>query len=281
MCRQWRAALAPAALWTALDLSPRSGVVRPAAPALAYDSVSQRLPLLLLAAAARARGGLTFLDVSDCPGIHAEPRGALATVLAANAALRELVLYDLDGDMRAHTDLEDVQRLLESAPSLTALRADVLVPSWRVARRVLRGEPPYAPLRLRRLRVEADEEDSERAFAEDLGAHASLTALEPVSEPRDAAALNALVDAALALRLRALTLIHTHISVPPLARLLAAGSALKELTLTGMIFYPLCDAADVGTLADALRRSSLRRRGSAVRRIARCGRAVAAHAGRF
>ncbi len=76
VCRGWRATLAERSLWTTLDLSPESGVVRRHATAA-----------LLCAASARAGGGVRVLNVISCKITF----NKLRPVCAANAgALREL-----------------------------------------------------------------------------------------------------------------------------------------------------------------------------------------------
>jgi hypothetical protein len=64
VCRAWHDALLERSLWTRLDLSPAGGV--------AYERVTDAL---FRGAAAKARGGLTALDVQ-----------ALRTVAAAQSA---------------------------------------------------------------------------------------------------------------------------------------------------------------------------------------------------
>jgi hypothetical protein len=74
--RGWGAVLSERSLWLCLDLSPSSGV-----RILVTDAV-------LVGAAAKARGQLAALDVSDCDYVTFD---ALLAVVQANAgALREL-----------------------------------------------------------------------------------------------------------------------------------------------------------------------------------------------
>jgi hypothetical protein len=78
VCKPWCAAVAERSLWTRLDLSETSGVTHAVTPAL------------LRAAAAKARGALTALDVSGV-WLPLYDDGVLREVVAANAgALREL-----------------------------------------------------------------------------------------------------------------------------------------------------------------------------------------------
>jgi hypothetical protein len=109
VCTDWRDKLAERSLWTRLDLSDTSGVAHAVTPAL------------LRAAAAKARGALTALDVS---GAHRLSRDAgltsLRSVLAANAGtLRELRCW--------HTPISVklLETLLRAAPRLRVCEADV------------------------------------------------------------------------------------------------------------------------------------------------------------
>jgi hypothetical protein len=139
VCRGWGAALSERSLWLRLDLSPSSGV-----RVLVTDAV-------LAGAAAKARGQLAALDVSDCDllSFHA----LLATVRANGGALRELCA-GARGNFLHTLDTGRVHRLLEAAPQLAACHADVLGGAAVAdARRMLRNEPPFEPLRLRVLCV--------------------------------------------------------------------------------------------------------------------------------
>jgi hypothetical protein len=226
-------------LWLRLDLSPASGGL--ACPAT---------DALLHAAAARAAGSLQSLDVTDCTEITYE---ALRAVAAANAgALREL---------RACGNLEPVQveALLHAAPQLRMLEVPV-GGTLDEARSVLRNDPPFGPVRVRRLRVYGGDfgEDDVLMLAADMSAHVWLMALKlfhmPLNTP---AVLDAVVDAALAHRLSSLELEVCGLapaSAPALARLLGGG-ALTALSINTCGLRWLDDSA-VAVLGDALRASS-------------------------
>jgi hypothetical protein len=223
---------------------------------------------LLLAASARAAGGLVALDVSRCCNI---PDAVVLRVVAANAgALRELRVCH--GDTRAGLSLSVVGALLRAAPRLRALHADLDCDAAE-AHLALRNEDVFGPLRVRQLRVrDAPTPDAAGAtLSRDVAAHASLRALclqgahgwlaAPgwLTVP---GALDALVDAALAVRLHTFSLLDSDVPLvtvagPALARLLDGGT-LTTLTLSG--FRTLAEEADTDAatapLRDALRASS-------------------------
>ncbi len=247
VCRGWRAVLLERSLWMRLDLSATSGVVQRQQPAV--------LDSLLRCAAARAGGGLLSLRV-DCSVL---PLGTLLPVVAANAgALREL---------RVHVPYEAVgffpvavEAVLRDAPLLdvfvTDLQCDdIYLPA---ARRILRNEAPFGPLHVRHLRALIGYEDEAGivAFAADVAAHASLQALSLLYAQLDtAAALDAVVDAALARRMHRVLFRHCDLSpasAPALARLLG-GDALTTLECEGM---HLLDAPVARVLVAALRANS-------------------------
>ncbi len=242
VCKAWRALLAPRSVWARIDLSPASGV-RAASDALLH------------AAAMRARGALCALDVSDCGRIT---RTGLDAVLAVNAgALRELRVAGTRLLCRHDVDA----LLLRAAPQLRILEADV----WCMpadAHALLRGDAPYAPLRVRRLTVMRggrEDDDKVLALAADVAEHTSLTSLQlehaALSAP---AALDAVVDAALARQLRKLALLYcrlTPAAAASLARLLACGGALRELTLSNC-GRELLNEPTAALLGDALRRNA-------------------------
>jgi hypothetical protein len=244
VCRGWRVTLDELSLWTRLDLSPTSGVTREVTDAV------------LAGASAKARGQLAALDVSGCDDVSFD---ALLAIVQANVgALREL-----RAGARMNTeqtlDTNRIERLLQAAPQLVACHADVRdwisVPD---ARRMLRNEPPFQPLRLGTLSVifGADDEASVFDLAADLAVHASLTNLDTCRAPvATLAALNALVDAALACGLVSLRLMLSQLSrasAPALARLLSS-TALKELFISGARDDQLLDGPSAALLGDALR----------------------------
>jgi hypothetical protein len=246
VCRGWRVTLDEVSLWTWLNLSPSSGLhVR------VTDAV-------LAGAAAKARGQLAALDVSDCDDVTFD--ALLAVVHANTGALRELCVgpYLDNGDNTGTLGAENIQPLLVAAPQLTACHAAVSgIASVANARRMLRNEAPFQPLRLCALCVgfEGADEASAVALAPDLAAHASLTSVHldgaPLHMP---AALDAVVDAALARQMSSLRFVHCRISpasVLALARLLG-GSALTELFISQRREQML-DAPAAALLGAALR----------------------------
>jgi hypothetical protein len=211
---------------------------------------------LLHAAAARAGGGLQSLDVTDCAVITQQ---ALRAVAAANAgALRELRAKCARS---CSLDISQVEALLHAAPRLHMLEVslyDCLENAWRV----LRYDPPFGPVRVRRLRVYGDDlgegEDDVLLLAADMSTHVGLMALAVLCLPLNTpAALDAVVDAALARRLSSLELTGCYLcpaSAPALARLLGGGS-LTALSIDNNCSRLLNDTA-VAVLGDALRASS-------------------------
>lgn len=234
-----RAALADSShLWTGVvDLSRGSGVRR------ASDA-------LLLAASARAGGALRALDVSGRlaadggdPGAGTVSPAALVDVLLDNAAalrrVRALCADEPAPGEAVCSPLPLLVQVLSAAPRLATLEADVQC-SAAECRAVLRNEPPFGALRVRRLYVArrfVDGEASVAALARDLSLHPSVRELVLLGAPlggADGAALAAVVDAAVSARLTALSLCLCRLgppSMPHLARLLRRASAAASLTL--------------------------------------------------
>jgi hypothetical protein len=220
VCHAWCDVLSERSLWLHLDLSPSGGVAR-----------TRVTDALLHGAAAKARGGLTALDVSECEQLTHE---ALLEVVTANAgALIELRQQFLKRMVLA----EHLTALLFAAPLLTVCHANAQADA-AAACRMLRNELPFGPLHLHSLSVEQPWLGGEAhvcAFAADMTASASslahlMLADAPLGGLR---ALDAVVDAALARRLPTLMLFESSLSaasVPALARLLS-GSALITLFL--------------------------------------------------
>jgi hypothetical protein len=246
VCKAWREVLLERSMWTRLDLSPAGGV-----------ALARVTDALLRAAAAKARGGLTALDVSGCGRLAHE---TLLEVVTANAgALTELRQQLLTDTVTA----EQVEALLGAAPLLRVCHADAHAAA-AAACRMLRNEPPFGPLRLNTLLVHAAWPGGEadvRAFAADMMASASsLSNLMLNRAPLDGhGALDAVVDAALIRRLPHLALYHSSLShasvVRALARLLG-GSTLKTLILQHIGPEPLFFSGPEGSaaiLAAALR----------------------------
>jgi hypothetical protein len=218
VCRGWRAVLGDVSLWLRLDLSAESGV----ASRMVTDA-------LLQAAAARAGGSLLSLTVMDCPAVTREALLAVATASAVTLREARLCLGAL-GELSC----EQLEALVRTAPLLRTLHADVTCTAAE-ARRLLRNEPPFEALRVRRLAVstfEAGGEVAMLALAADMTthdvAHASLQELCLFDLPLNAAAvMDALVQAALTCRLRRLDLLACRLSpasAPALARLLGGGA---------------------------------------------------------
>jgi hypothetical protein len=248
VCKGWYATLNERSLWTRLDLSATAGLVRRAPDAL------------LRAAAARAGGQLQALHLTDCKVITHE---ALLAVAHANAdTLTELRMET--GHIHNPFSLaivEQVTAVLGAAPRLRLLAADVLCRDFAVAHQLLHNEGAFAALRMRKLRVDnvdAHDEASVLALAADLAAHTSLTEVCLLHAPLGTlAALGAVVDAAVALRLGLLRLAGCRVTpacAPALARLISAGT-LTELDVTSTAVQ-LLDQPAAALVADALRANS-------------------------
>jgi hypothetical protein len=220
VCRAWRAALADPALWARLAL-----------PA------GRASDALLRTAVGRARGALRSLDLSACDTIsHAT---LIAVVTASGATLRELRLRRPDecAEPGQFRDYERVAALCCAAPQLQLFSIRDVTCVAEHAIPLLRNEPPFAAVRLRRLHAVWFHAASVLALAAALPAHASLASLFVDHAPLDApGCLDALVHAVVACRaLRALTFSGCDLALAPaaapaLARLLAAG-ALASLCL--------------------------------------------------
>jgi hypothetical protein len=246
VCRGWHTTLEEPSLWTRLDLSPSSGVrVRVTDAALA-------------AAAGKARGQLAALDVSGCDDVTFD--ALLAVVQANGGALRELCAGAPEHNSLQFFGAGRIERLLQAAPQLIVCHAEVL--NWSSvanARRTLRNEPPFQPLRMRALCVDSPGGADEAAVCEvaaDIAAHASLRHLElPTAPLGTPAALGAVVDAALAGQMHSLCLLGCRLSpasAPALSRLLLGSGTLTELSIS-QLGQQLLDGPSAALLADALR----------------------------
>ncbi len=147
--------------------------------------------------------------------------------------------------------------MLCAAPQLRTLEADVLCANTAEAQRALRNEPPFGPLRVRKLLLiaRAATADAVIALAADLATHASLAGVSLQHLSLGApGALDAVVDAALARRLSSVGLHDdcdlSPASAPALARLLS-GDTLMELCIQGG--PRLLDEPAAALLANALR----------------------------
>jgi hypothetical protein len=249
VCRAWNAALAERSLWARLDLSPTSGIT-----VAVTDAV-------LRAAAARAGGQLEALDLSDC---IIDFDAVLDVVNASGATLRTLCLCDSPnktGAERTVLECVQVEAFLGAAPQLRVFDLDVRCQAIAEASRLLRGDPPCTPARVQALTLyedaeQAPEEAAVLALVADVADHAWLGQLTLVCVPLDtAAALDALVDAALARQLRAVNLVRCQLSpasAPALARLLVGG--LVRLAIFTM--QPRLDVPAALLLSNALRTST-------------------------
>ena len=198
VCPAWRGALNEPRLWTELDLTRASGVVARVTPAL------------LLAAATRAGGRLEQLCMTETPLL----RTALLAVFAANVdtlrlfRLERQFTHDYIGGTALETLLRAAPRqcVVEAAVAARYVDANIL---HSHAHPVLRNTPPFHALRVRVLHIVGAgmEATDAAAFAADLVAHPSLQELTLSSASLDTfAAVDAVVDAALALRLTKLVL---------------------------------------------------------------------------
>jgi hypothetical protein len=246
VCRGWRSVLTERSLWTRLDLSATSGVVVRAPPNF------NELDALLRCAAVRSGGALQSLHINGGCVTHE----ALLEVVAANAgALGELHARD-DVHWIGFSTAEG-EALLAAAPLLRVFGTGMYCTDEdaQVARRALRNEAPFGLLRVHSLYAEVGgDEAGVVAFAADVAAHASLRGLMLVGAPLStAAALDAVVDAALARRMQTVALNDcslTAASAPALARLLRSD-ALTTLECVGNT--NLLDAPAAAELAAALR----------------------------
>ena len=256
VCRAWRDALAEPSLWSRLDMS---GVC----------AEEERFVNMFRGAAGRARTQLCQLDISRC---HVEME-VLLPVLTANAgSLRGLHLHTVCAyTVNVGQAMPSVEAVVAAAPLLQVLTVENARCLWEDAPRMLRREPPFVPLQMRRLVVHFSGADGvvggmERfeRFAAALADAALQPALLHVrvfgADTAQPALMGALADVALARRLRELTLdCCLPPAAAPLARLLTNGSlTLLEISEEAVTGYhtPLFDADDAALVAGALRVST-------------------------
>jgi hypothetical protein len=221
VCRAWRDALADPCQWLHLDLRAHDD-----ADAEADEEEEDGAPrvssrwaprdALLAALAARARGGLLSLRVRGCARVSAD---AVVAVVLANARLAALRVRCADA--HAAWPLLAVRRLLAAAPpALRAFHADVAVSRFIDAQAVI--DPPtttLARLRCRSLRLVPPDDARAAAWPEPSlvalglclsapGAGARVAALHVRRVALTPAGLHALVGAALAARLRGVSLVR-------------------------------------------------------------------------
>jgi hypothetical protein len=204
--------------------------------------------------AARLRGKPSFHD-------------ALCAVLARNATLRELCICTSAGQAIT-TTASEVEALLLAAPQLRALEVDLITCNDAVKTgRALRNEPPFGPLRVRKLLVNGSfSGELLPALMVDMAAHVSLQ-LDGLAMCgvffNSPAMLDAVVDAAIARRLSTVELTHCYLfdlhAAPALLARLLEGGALTTLVLDlhcvgAHRFIESVDAA--APLAQALRAST-------------------------
>ncbi len=153
-----------------------------------------------------------------------------------------------------------MEALLHAAPQLRTLKVSLQV-SLHNARRVLRNDPPFWPVRVRHLSVlgGGESEVDVLMLAADVSAHVGLTVLELTAlRLHTPASLAAVVDAALARRVSSLELDSCGLSpasAPALARLLDGGS-LTALRVNDHEVRWQDDPALAVLFCDALRASS-------------------------
>ena len=238
--RAWRDALsAERALWTHLDLSATSGVARVTLP--------------LLAAAARADGGLESVDLSHAHMPRTCPSDFIISLLAvctANAlTLRKL---NVIAPSNLVFTFEELCAMLNAAPSLQQLEVGTYFENVLEVFQALRREGVFAPVHLQEVMFVLTglpplEDEQLFQLAAACGAHESLQRLvlvDALSGTR--AALEAVVEAALAAQLEELDLTDcvNGAFTPALARLLSQSTRLTSLTVCSAT-TPAHLAADV------------------------------------
>jgi hypothetical protein len=227
----------------------------------------------LRAAVARAGGALVALDVTGCRRIM--PAALLAAVTANGSTLRELLCSssrdDAVGANTAWTGFDELPPLLLAAPQLRVLDSDVQCSdeegdeALQRAYSLLCSEPPFQPLRVRFLSMSAEDvlhinEADALALAAGVAAHPWLLGVQllHIVFP-NGAAVDALLDAALARRVTSLKLSFcdgiTPANVPALARLIEGG-ALTELCFDPNGVQLFDDVAGAELFAHALRQCS-------------------------
>ena len=258
VCRAWRDMTAAPSLWTRLDMSGVS---------LAYTETDWlRFNAVLLGAAGRARGQLRQVDTSQHRLFCQGSLDRLLPVLTASAgSLRELHLHTIHGN--DYLVSITVEAVMAAAPLLQVLTAEYVCCVWQDAPRLLRAEPPFALLQMRRtlyvyfsFRDGLGGMDRFGPFAAALADAALHPMLSDLiiwgADTAQPALMGALVDAALARRLHKLKLEECMPpAAAPLARLLAEGSlAILEIdSLADSADTALFEAAGAALVADALR----------------------------
>jgi hypothetical protein len=247
--RAWCSMAAEPSLWTQLvDLTAADSDEEED-----EERLERRGDALLRAAKRRAVGSVQTLDVTSCFNISME---ALLDVVAANAGA--LQTLRLSGTFMGGDDEDEgraaLAALLAAAPQLQAMYADATCDSTD-ALVLLRGEPPFGPLRIVRLHIHMEGDDAAMVpvMAAAVAAHESLTDVSWRCARLDApGALDAAVDACDALTQVAFFGCRlTPASAPALVRLLSA-TALTSIHLCGGEGFRLLDARAAELLGDAL-----------------------------
>ena len=198
----------------------------------------------------------------------------LGDVLRGNPELREVAMERGDGE--GNPDTDTLQQLLAAAPpTLQCLHADLLCDSTASSLPPLRGEPPFGPLRMRRLGIICTYDQPNEGIGGVTGArrfgaavaHAWVRELCMCGFKHvKPAALEALADALLARTCRVEKLTLWSIAglspayLPALARLLAGrdGAALSKVTVYRCpSLFEGASPEEVEAVCAALRRSTL------------------------
>ncbi len=242
--RGWRSTVATESLWLRLDLSEAGGVPR--------DRVSSAL---LRGAAARARGHLQALDVSQC----SDGEAILAVVRANARSLQELRHCALARCIWDTLRFDLLEKVLRAAPQLRVCEVDVACDAAQ-ARRLLRGAAPFARVQLHGISLKNCNTGTARELAGLLTRHEpSVQVLAFVESPLDTeedTAMAAVVDLALAQRIPDVSFCCCDLpseAAPELARLLRGGALTSLRVLNGGV--QLLEGRDDAELCAALRAS--------------------------
>ncbi len=223
-----------------------------------------RLGAVLLGAAGRARAQLRDLDLSQ----RDVTLDDLLPVLTSNAgSLRVLHLHNVEACEDADPSFPSIEAVVAAAPLLQVRTAELVYCLWEDAPRVLRGEPPFALLRLRGCLIVNFSDESclylggpnrlapfAPALADPALQPALLGLCVQFADTAQPAFMGALVDAVLTRRLRKLSLQGcTPPAAAPLARLLTEGSVDSLELVAQATVVPLFDTAGAALVADALR----------------------------
>ena len=216
--RAWRALLAETSLWICLDLSTSSGLIEPCSEPL------------LRAAVAKAGGQLRALDITGrFQDFELDDNRLLLELLAANAT----TLTELRVNSGRFWSSQRVRAVLEAAPALSLFESSVSMDQdGEDAHAILRNEPPFQAVRVRRLLVNEFLSETTVAMSSALRCHASIDELSFIMTALNTSdAMCAVVEACITLRLHTLRLHNCRVTpatLPELTRLVAAG-ALREL----------------------------------------------------